>query len=177
MIQAFDAVFRPIEAHTADGRPLVVRAFDPDDFPALVEMYKGFEPKRVAQGLPPPDVPRIAQWLDRLQTKSRGLLALDGRRVIGHAILCPISDASIEYTVFVHQDYRCHGVGAALTRLALDWVSDMGFAEVFLTTELSNVPALSLYRKFGFQMQSAFGDECEMKLNVASRAQSLPRAA
>ena len=177
MTQAFDAVFRPLEVHTTDGRSLLIRAFDPDDFPALVEMYKGFEPKRVAQGLPPPDVPRIAQWLDRLQTKCRGLLALDGRRVIGHAILCPISDASIEYTVFVHQDYRCQGVGAALTDLALDWVSEMGFAEVLLTTELSNVPALSHYRKFGFQMQSALGDECEMKLNVAARAKPLPRAA
>jgi ribosomal protein S18 acetylase RimI-like enzyme len=177
MIQAFDAVFRPIEVHTSDGRTLLVRAFDPDDFPTLVEMYKGFEPKRVAQGLPPPDVPRIAQWLDRLQTKSHSLLALDGKRVVGHVILCPISEPAVEYTIFVHQDYRQRGVGTAMTRLALDWVSEMGFVDVFLTAELSNVPALSLYRKFDFQTQSVFGDECEMKLNVASRAQSLPRAA
>jgi len=177
MTQAFDAAFRSLEIRMSDGSILLVRAFDPDDFPVLVEMYKGFDPKRVAQGLPPPDVPRIAQWLDRLQSKSRALLALDGKRVVGHAILCPISDASIEYTIFVHQDYRCQGVGEALTRLALDWVSEMGFAEVFLTTELSNIPALSLYRKFGFRIQSAFGDECEMKINVASRSGSLPRAA
>jgi GNAT superfamily N-acetyltransferase len=177
MIQAFDAIFRPVEVHTSDGRCLAVRAFDPDDFPAVVEMYKGFEPKRVAQGLPPPDVPRIAHWLDRLQTKSRALLALDDKRVVGHAILCPISDAAVEYTVFVHQGYRCQGVGSELTHLALDWASEMGFAEVFLTTELSNFPALNLYRKFGFETQSVFGDECEMKVRVTERAKSLPRAA
>jgi ribosomal protein S18 acetylase RimI-like enzyme len=177
MTYVFDAAFRPIEFSTSDGRALLVRAFDPDDFAALVEMYKGFEPKRVAQGLPPPDVPRIAQWLDRLQTKSRSLLALDGKRVVGHVILCPISEASVEYTIFVHQDYRQRGVGTALTRLALAWVSEVGFADVFLTTELSNVPALNLYRKFGFQTQSVFGDECEMKVNVVRRAKSLPRAA
>lgn len=172
-----DAAFRPVQIRTLDGRTLLVRAFDLDDFGALVEMYKGFEPKRVAQGLPPPDVPRIALWLDRLQSKSRALLALDGKRAVGHVILCPISDAAVEYTIFVHQDYRCQGVGTAMTRLALDWVSEMGFAEVFLTTELSNVPALSLYRKFGFQTQSVSGDECEMKINVTSRSNSLPRAA
>ena len=88
--------FPPKEIRTRDGRTLLVRVFDLDDFAALVEMYKGFEPKRVAQGLPPPDVPRIAQWLDRLQTKSRSLLAWDGKRVVGHVILCPISDASVE---------------------------------------------------------------------------------
>jgi ribosomal protein S18 acetylase RimI-like enzyme len=177
MTPIIDAAFRPVQIRMCDGRPLLVRAFDFDDFGALVEMYKGFEPKRVAQGLPPPDVPRIAQWLDRLQAKSRSLLALDGKRVVGHVILCPISDASVEYTIFVHQDYRQRGVGMAMTRLALDWVSEMGFAEVFLTTELSNVPALNLYRKFGFQSQSVFGDECEMKVNVVSRSNAVPRAA
>jgi len=53
----------------------------------------------------------------------------------------------------------------------------MGFAEVFLTTELSNLPALSLYRKLGFQTQSVFGDECEMKLAVVRRSDTMPRAA
>lgn len=172
-----DALFRPEEIRTRDGRTLLVRAFDLDDLGALVEMYKGFEPKRVAQGLPPPDVPRIAEWLDRLQPKSRSLLAWDGKRVVGHVILCPISDASVEYTIFVQQDYRCLGLGTAMTRLALEWVSEMGFAEVFLTTELSNFPALSLYRKLGFRTQSVFGDECEMKLAVVRRSDTMPRAA
>ena len=177
MMPVTDAAFPPEQIRTPDGRTLLIRAFDLDDFAPLVEMYKGFQPKRVAQGLPPPDVPRIAQWLDRLQTKSRSLLALDGKRVVGHVILCPISDAAVEYTIFVHQDYRCQGVGLAMTRLALQWVSEMGFAEVFLTTELSNVPALSLYRKVGFQTQNSFGDECEMKISVAGGTQTLPRAA
>jgi hypothetical protein len=53
-----DALFLPVEVRTRDGRTLPVRVSDLDDFAALVEMYKGFEPKRVAQGVPPPDVPR-----------------------------------------------------------------------------------------------------------------------
>jgi ribosomal protein S18 acetylase RimI-like enzyme len=92
-------------------------------------------------------------------------------------ILCPISDAAVEYTTFVQQDYRCLELGTAMTHLALEWVSEMEFAEVFLTTELSNFSASSLNRKLGFESQSVFGDECEMKLAVVRRSDSVPRAA
>jgi RimJ/RimL family protein N-acetyltransferase len=169
-----EAAFEPVEIHTRTGSALQVREYASDDLPPLVEMYKGFEPKRIAQGLPPPDVPRIAQWLDRLQQKSRALLAWDASRVVAHAILCPISKAAVEFTVFVHQDYRRAGLGTAMTRLAVAFAERCGFAEVFLTTELSNLAALRVYRRVGFQRTSSFGDECEMKLVIA--ASSSPRA-
>ena len=156
---------------------MAIREYSFEDFAALVEMYKGFTPKRVAQGLPPPDVPRIANWLDRLQHKSRSLLAWDGQRVVGQVILCPISDAAAEYTIFVHQDYRCQGLGTAMTQLALEFAGDMGFAEVLLSTELSNYPAMCLYRKLGFQILSVYGEECEMKVSVIRPESALPHAA
>ena len=161
-----DAVFEPIEVPTRAGDTFLVRESAPEDFAALVAMYKGFEPKRVAQGLPPPDVPRIAVWLDKLQRKSRSLIVLDGKSVVAHAILCPISDAAVEFTIFVHQDYRCIGLGTALTRLAVAFSDQCGFAEVFLITEHSNLAALRVYRRVGFHVSSSFGDECEMKLVI-----------
>jgi ribosomal protein S18 acetylase RimI-like enzyme len=172
-----EVAFRPLEIRTRLGRTLLARQYTVDDFGALVEMYKGFEPKRVAQGLPPPDVPRIARWLDELQNKSRALLALDGPRVVGHALLCPISDAAVEFTVFVHQDFREEGLGTELTRLAIAHATEMGFAEIYLTTELTNFPALRLYRKAGFEILSSYGDECEMRLRVAARPAARLRAA
>lgn len=168
MTSAPETVFKPMEVRTRKGRTLEVREYSFDNFGALVEMHKRFTPKRVAQGLPPPDVPRIAHWLDQLQHKSRSLLAVEGTRVVAHALLCPISDAAVEFTIFVHQDFRGEGLGTALTRLAMDYAARMGFAQVFLTTELSNFPALRLYRKLGFQITSSFGDECEMKLDLAA---------
>jgi len=59
-----------------------VRVYNSEDFGTLVEMYSNFEPKRVAQGLPPPDVPRIARWLDQLQHSSHALLAYDGKKIV-----------------------------------------------------------------------------------------------
>jgi len=177
MTPPLEVTFAPVEIQTRSGKTLQVREYTLDDFRPLVEMYKGFEPKRIAQGLPPPDVPRIAQWLDRLQQKSRALLAWDGPRVVAHALLCPISDAAVEFTIFVHQDYRCMGLGTALTRLAVAFAGHWGFADVFLTTELSNLAALRVYRHVGFQVTSSFGEECEMKLELAASASPQARAA
>ncbi len=169
--------FNSVEVRTRRGRKLEVREYGFEDFGALVEMYKTFEPKRIAQGLPPPDVPRIAVWLDRLQNKSLSLLALDGRKVVGHAILCPMQEHCAEFTIFVHQDYRKEGLGTSLSQIVLDWAVQMGCPHVYLTTEFSNLPALGLFCKLGFQVTSSYGDECEMKLELAAPGKKLPRAA
>lgn len=172
-----DVEFKPLVVRTRAGHVLKVREYNFDDFGALVEMYKCFEPKRVAQGLPPPDVPRIAHWLDQLQHKSRSLIALDGKRVVGHAIVCPISETAVEFTIFVHQDFRELRLGTALTRLELQFSAEMGFKEVYLTTELTNFAAMSLYRKIGFRITSSSGDECEMRIDIADFLSSLACAA
>ncbi len=170
-----DILFSPKEVQVCEGRTLAVREYTYEDFGTLVEMYKCFHPKRVAQGLPPPDLRRIAHWLDQLTERSRALLALDGKLIVGHAVMCPISDAAVEYSVFVHQDFRRWGIGTALTRLAVDFAAQASFAELFLSTELSNLAALRVYHKAGFQIVSRFDNECEMKLTIAcseSRAQA-----
>jgi ribosomal protein S18 acetylase RimI-like enzyme len=83
----------------------------------------------------------------------------------------------VEFTIFVHQDFRGRGLGTALTRRALTFAAAIGFAQAFLTTELSNYPALRLYKKMGFEIRSACGDECEMRLDIVSAAKQEPRAA
>jgi ribosomal protein S18 acetylase RimI-like enzyme len=140
-------------------------------------MYKSFEPKRIAQGIPPPDVPRIAHWLDRLVQKSQALLAWKDNQVIAHTILCPMPADAVEFTIFVHQDYREEGLGTILSRHTLEWAAQMGFAHAYLTTEISNFRALRLFRKLGFQTTSSYGDEVEMKLELTSYDSERPRAA
>jgi RimJ/RimL family protein N-acetyltransferase len=151
-----------------------VRVYSSEDFGTLVEMYSNFEPKRVAQGLPPPDVPRIARWLDQLQHSSHALLAFDGKKIVAHTLLCPIRQDEVEFTIFVLQDYREEGLGTVLSELTLAWALGMGLTKVFLTTELSNYRAIGLFRKLGFRTTSRDGDECEMRLDLPadSKAQA-----
>jgi len=177
MTSLSEVVLTPTRVRTKKGRELGVRSFNREDFGALVQMYKVFQPKRVAQGIPPPDVPRIAHWLDRLEQKSQSLLAWEGNKVIAHTILCPMPADSVEFTIFVHQDFREEGLGTALSRLTLDWAMQMGFAHAYLTTETSNFRALRLFRKLGFQTTSSYGDEVEMKLDLLPYSCHRPQAA
>ena len=151
-----------------------MRVYSSEDFGTLVQMYSNFEPKRVAQGLPPPDVPRIARWLDQLQISSHALLAFDGKKIVAHTLLCPIRKDEVEFTIFVLQDYREEGLGTVLSELTLAWAFGMGLTKVFLTTELSNYRAIGLFRKLGFSITSSYGDECEMRIDLPadSKAQA-----
>ena len=167
-----EAVFQPTEVRTRKGRKLEARAYAGEDFAALVEMYASFEPKRVAQGLPPPDVPRITGWLEQLQKKSYQLLAFDGTKIVAHTILCPIRLPEIEFTIFVHQGYREETLGTAMSKLTLAWSLEMGFSKVLLTTEFSNYRAIGLFRKLGFHTSSSYGDECEMLIDLLADSKS-----
>ncbi len=177
MLNPAEVIFKPAKVQTRKGREVEIRAVGPQDFGALVRMYKTFEPKRVAQGLPPPDVPRIASWLDRLAQKSTALLAWEATSVVAHAILCPMPANSVEFTIFVHQDYRQEGLGTALSRLALEWATAMGFSKVYLTTETVNFRALRLFHKLGFKTTSSYGDELEMILHISGSEAACPQAA
>jgi len=169
-----EAGFKPTEVRTRKGRALTVRVYSSEDFGTLVEMYSNFEPKRVAQGLPPSDAPRIACWLDQLQNSSHALLAFDGKKIVAHTLLCPIRQDEVEFTIFVLQDYREEGLGTVLSELTLAWAFGMGLTKVFLTTEVSNYRAIGLFRKLGFRTTSSYGDECEMRLDLPadSKAQA-----
>jgi GNAT superfamily N-acetyltransferase len=159
---------QPEEIRTRKGRILVVREYAGEDYQALVEMYREFEPKREAQGLPPPDLPRIDRWLRDLEPKSRWVIASSHGRIVGHAILCPISGIAVEFTIFVFQGFRGEGLGTLLAQRALYVAGMLGFKHVYLTTEFSNVAAVRLYRKLGFQVTNNLGEECEMKLDLES---------
>ena len=172
MVGSPEAVFQPAEVLTRKGRKLELRACASADFPALVEMYAGFEPKRVAQGLPPPDVPRITGWLEHLRKNSYQLLAFDGAKIVGHTILCPIRLPEIEFTIFVHQDYREETLGTAMSELTLAWALELGFSKILLTTEFSNYRAIGLFRKLGFHTSSSYGDECEMVVDLSARSKA-----
>jgi GNAT superfamily N-acetyltransferase len=176
-MSALEVAFKPVPVQTQKGRELVVRPFGNKDFEPLVRMYKVFEPKRVAQGIPPPDVPRIAHWLDQLTRKSQALLAWKDNAVVGHTILCPMPADAVEFTIFVHQDYREEGLGTVLSWHTLTWAMQMGFSHAYLTTEISNFRALRLFRKLGFQTTSSYGDEIEMKLDLCTFDYQLRRAA
>jgi diamine N-acetyltransferase len=167
-----DVRFTPVEVRTRNGQTLRVREYSSGDFKGLVEMYKGFVPKGGAGGLPPSGVRRIAHWLDQLQYKASSLLVLDAQRVVAHSILSPNTRSGADLAVFVHQDFRCLGIGTKLALLAVSFAARAGFTELYLSTQLSNEAAFRVYERAGFRTTCVLGDECEMKLDLSGYSQA-----
>jgi ribosomal-protein-alanine N-acetyltransferase len=55
-------------------------------------------------------------------------------------------------TFAVHPKFRRQGIGTKLLRCALNLTKSLGAKKVTLEVRVSNLPAQSLYKKFGFQI-------------------------
>jgi putative acetyltransferase len=79
-------------------------------------------------------------------------------RVVGNLGLHPAGRARRRHAasvgMSVHDDFQNRGVGTALLRAALD-VADhwLNYVRLELTVYTDNVPALALYRRFGFVIE------------------------
>jgi L-amino acid N-acyltransferase YncA len=152
-----------------DGRPFLIRRVEPDDEAALQEMYESFEPKRVAQGLPPPRADQIAKWLDGLLTDGSHLLVIgDGGRVVGHGMLLPYAPGAVELANFLHQSTRDRGIGTALNQALIDLAREQGLSMVWLCVEPTNRRAIRSYEKVGFRRRPAspWSPEVEMDIQL-----------
>lgn len=81
------------------------------------------------------------------------LVCMCDRRVIGYIsakVLCPECYIG---NLAVQAGYRRQGVGAALLEEVIDSAKQIGCAFVSLEVRLSNHSAISLYERFGFQIQ------------------------
>jgi len=106
--------------------------------------------------LPPYNRARIERWTSDLEN-SIMLLALDGRRVVGH-LKISISTWSRflgigDLFIYLHQDYQNVGLGTALMREALLQARNRHLHRVELTVVADNLPGIRLYEKVGFQRE------------------------
>ncbi|MFO7894939.1 MAG: GNAT family N-acetyltransferase [Longimicrobiales bacterium] len=148
------------------GETFVIRPFRDEDRPALKEMYDDFEPKRVAQGLPPGDAERRGRWLrDVLADGYHLVVEIDGT-VVGHGMLLPFQEGEAELANFLHQATRDRGIGTRLNRALLELGRELGMRRVWLSVEPFNRRAIRSYEKVGFQRRpmSPWAPEVEMEV-------------
>jgi GNAT superfamily N-acetyltransferase len=155
----------PILCQDRLGRPFEVRECSPRDLSCLMDMYHAFLPRPASQGLPPPEPETCLKWATSLLEIGGNLLAWQGNKVIGHAALIKdLTRLSGEFVIFVHQDYRNLGIGTELTQLTLNKAKDLGFNTVWLTVAITNVIAMRLYRRVGFEYCDM--DDCERTMVI-----------
>jgi diamine N-acetyltransferase len=152
-----------------EGRPFIVRRYMPEDRLALEAMYRSFEPKRGAQGLPP-DESRIAAWLDRVLAHGVHLVIEVDSEAFGHLMLLPMDDGRVELANFLHQSIRNRGIGTIINRVALDIARAHGWSAVWLCVEPFNRAAVRSYEKAGFRRLpgSLWAPEIEMQAELAA---------
>jgi len=162
----------PVDLLDKTGRAFRARLFTPADRYALEEMYRAFDPKRGAQGLPPGDGESIHRWLDQVLADGTHVLVEVAGEVLGHLMVLPIDEESSELANFLHQAIRNRGIGTALNLLALEVARDQGRRRLWLSVEPSNRIAIRSYEKAGFRRLpgSLWAPEVEMEVRIGPDA-------
>jgi ribosomal protein S18 acetylase RimI-like enzyme len=131
-------------------------------------MYLDFDPADRAQGIPPVEEESIREWLDVILTRdSLNVVAWHGDRAVGHATLVPDETGAYELAIFVLDSYQGAHVGTELVRSLLGVARAEGVADVWLTVERWNDPAIRLYRSVGFEVTDSQSFEMEMRIGLA----------
>lgn len=152
------------------GEPFLLRPFRAADRASLLEMYDDFEPKRVAQGLPPGDSDHRARWLESILAAGEHLVVEVDGRVLGHGMLLPFGDHQAELANFLHQSIRDRGIGTTLNRTLVDRGRELGLRRIWLSVEPFNRRAVRSYEKVGFRRKpmSPWAPEVEMEVLFGS---------
>jgi RimJ/RimL family protein N-acetyltransferase len=157
----------PILLTDKHGEPFIIKQMDTSDRAALHQMYLDFLPKRAAQGLPPEQEYAQQRWLDHVLKGGLHLLVEVNDVVRGHLMLIPVQGGNtVELAIYLHQSIRGRGIGTAMNKLAVNLARLTGYKKVWLSVEVTNVPAIRSYQKAGFQRTTAtmWAQEIEMEV-------------
>lgn len=164
----------PIRLKDKQGDTFTLRRYRPEDRDSLEAMYHAFEPKRVAQGLPPVSREQCARWLDAVLGGGHHLVVEIHDHILGHGMLLPFGEDAAELANFLHQEVRDRGIGTALNRGLLDLAREYDVRRVWLSVEPSNRRAIRSYEKVGFRRcpVEPFTPELEMDVVLPHRQTS-----
>ena len=83
---------------------------------------------------------------------SRYLVAKINGEVVGFAGIIPVIDEADISNIVVHKDFRNKKIGSLLLKNLLDLAVSLGLSIINLEVRVSNVYAIKLYEKYGFEV-------------------------
>jgi [ribosomal protein S18]-alanine N-acetyltransferase len=127
----------------------LIRAMEAGDIDGVLELSrKSLDAPRWARG----DYERVLVDTPAALLVRHGLVALSGSGAVGFAVVSWLREepaAELE-GLFVDNDFRQQGIGAALMRACMVWAANAGAGAVRLEVRASNDVALALYHGHGF---------------------------
>jgi len=122
---------------------LIIRKMTADDIPAVVELDK------MSFSLPWPERSFRFELTDN--PASRCWVAEVDGRVVGMIVVWLLVEEAHVATLATHPDLRRQGIAKKLLAHALRYLIDEGAQTSFLEVRASNIAALEMYRKFGYE--------------------------
>ncbi len=95
-------------------------------------------------------MPRIKRWWRRNRFSGNESPESGGQRVIGFASMWLMADEAHITNIAVRQSYQRQGIGELLLMSTIDLTAELRANIVTLEVRVSNLPAQSLYHKWGF---------------------------
>ncbi|MBF0344417.1 MAG: GNAT family N-acetyltransferase [Nitrospirae bacterium] len=150
------------------NEPFTIRPLDETLHDGLIETYLAYEPKNSFNGLPPINEDACVKWVKGMIDTGANIIALSMNNIIwGHAALFTVSKNLCELFVAVSSMYQNIGIGTELTRSSINISDILGFDKIWLSVEQSNIRALHVYLKCGFDLISkGCFDDNEMILDL-----------
>ena len=121
-----------------------VIAFDNDFFNSFEALHKIVFPNAYFTA---------RQMVERINETHQLFLAVENRNLLGYHFCKIEQEAESGYVDFIGTDssVRGRGIGADLLKSGIDWMLSVpSTKKISLTVNADNVPAISLYKKFGF---------------------------
>lgn len=144
----------PMSERAGDRRTVLIRPFEPEDWPAVKEIYR--------QGIETGNAtfqPRVKEWQewDSSTLKACRLVAIVAARVAGWAALSAVSTREVyrgvaEVSVYVAAAARGSGVGTALLSGLVEQSEREGFWTLQAVIFPENTASIALHRRCGFRV-------------------------
>jgi phosphinothricin acetyltransferase len=133
---------------------MIVRALEPDDWPAVADIYR--EGIAAGDATFETEAPTWEQWDARRHPLCRIVAEQEGR-VIGFAAVSPMSsrrvyDGVVEVMVYVAERARGRGVGGVLMAELVSRTEAAGFWTLQAGIFPENVPSIRAHERVGFRV-------------------------
>jgi GNAT superfamily N-acetyltransferase len=156
-------------------RTFSIRAVGPAQRDLLSGMYDRFDPLGGALGLPPHTGEARRAWIAAALGNHVNIAAFSpAGEVVGHCFLAADKPDSAEVAIFVHQEFRRRGLGAALMKAALELGAAAGLRRVWSMTSSDNRAALRLQMSCGFRLVNSVSHEVELEIDLPVAESTFP---
>jgi len=148
-------------AHLKDGRQVTLRFLSIDDKDKLFEMFSSMSEKALRWSMAPYTMESIERWINNLPNLIP-LVAEQKARVVGYAVIFKFPHQRRkgigDLAIYLHQNFHNVGLGTAMTERLLKLATKEKMHRIALTVIKENKIALTLYEKFGFQVEGTSKD-------------------